>query len=44
MAPDAIPAGLGDEILALTKRFGRANWDALNRLEKIQKLEKMDVE
>ena len=33
LAPNAIPAELGEEILALTKRFGRANWDALNALE-----------
>ena len=30
LAPDAIPAELDEEILKLTKRFGRANWDALN--------------
>ena len=28
---------LSKEILAVTKRYGRANWDALNRLEKEQK-------
>jgi hypothetical protein len=33
LAPNAIPAELGEEILVLTKRFGRANWDALNALE-----------
>ncbi|MBQ2250758.1 MAG: 4-alpha-glucanotransferase, partial [Lachnospiraceae bacterium] len=33
MKKDLIPETLGDEILALTKRFGRANWDALNALE-----------
>ena len=30
LAPNAIPAELDEEILKLTKRFGRANWDALN--------------
>ena len=29
-----IPETLGPEILAVTKRYGRANWDALNALEK----------
>ena len=33
LAPNAIPVELDEEILALTKRFGRANWDALNALE-----------
>ena len=30
LAPNAIPAELDEEILKLTKRFGRANWEALN--------------
>jgi 4-alpha-glucanotransferase len=34
MAPGAIPEDLGPEMLKLTKRFGRANWDALKALEK----------
>ena len=33
MKKDLIPETLGDEILAITKRYGRANWDALNALE-----------
>ncbi len=33
MKKDQIPETLSDEILAMTKRFGRANWDALNALE-----------
>jgi 4-alpha-glucanotransferase len=39
MKKDLIPETLGDEILALTKRFGRANWDALNALEKAEEEE-----
>ena len=31
---------LAEEVLIVTKRFGRANWDAVNRLEKAKKLEK----
>ena len=34
MKKDMIPETLGEEILAMTKRYGRANWDALNALEK----------
>ena len=33
MLPGQIPAELGEKILEITKRFGRANWDALNALE-----------
>ena len=33
LAPGAIPEALDAEILRLTKLFGRANWDALNRKE-----------
>ena len=29
---------LAEEVLTITKRFGRANWEALNRLEKQEKL------
>ena len=32
MQPGQITKELGKEILAVTKRFGRANWDALDRL------------
>ena len=36
MKKDLIPETLGEEILALTKRYGRANWDALNALEEAE--------
>ena len=38
LTPGQITDELGEEVLIITKRFGRANWDALNRLEKAQKL------
>ena len=34
LAPGQLTDELAEEVLAVTKRFGRANWDALNRLEK----------
>ena len=37
LAPGQITDELAEEILIITKRFGRANWDALNRLEKAKK-------
>ena len=33
MVPGQIPAGMAEEILAVTKRYGRANWDVLNARE-----------
>ena len=37
LTPGQITDALAEEVLIITKRFGRANWDALNRLEKAQK-------
>ena len=37
LAPGQITNALAEEVLMVTKRFGRANWEALNRLEKEQK-------
>ena len=34
LLPGQIPEELTEEMLTITKRYGRANWDALNRLEK----------
>ena len=34
---DQIPADMAQEMLTITKRYGRANWDALNRMKKAQK-------
>ena len=31
LLPGQVTEELGEEVLAVTKRFGRANWDALNR-------------
>ena len=33
LLPNQIPEELGEQMLTITKRYGRANWDALNRLE-----------
>ena len=30
LAPGQVTEALGDELLAVTMRYGRANWDALN--------------
>jgi len=38
LVPGQITDELAEEVLIITKRFGRANWDALNRMEKAQKL------
>jgi 4-alpha-glucanotransferase len=32
LLPGLVTEELGQEVLAVTKRFGRANWDALKRL------------
>ena len=37
LAPGQITEELAEEVLIITKRFGRANWDALNRMEKAKK-------
>ena len=37
LQPGALTAKLGREVLEVTKRFGRANWDALNALEEKKK-------
>jgi len=34
LLPGQIPEALSEEILAVTMRYGRANWDALNAIEK----------
>jgi hypothetical protein len=33
---------LGKEVLAVTKRFGRANWDALNALDEKRKSKRQE--
>ena len=38
LAPGQVTDALAEEVLIITKRYGRANWDALNRMEKSQKL------
>jgi 4-alpha-glucanotransferase len=38
LTPGQITDALAEEVLIITKRFGRANWDALNRMEKAKKL------
>ena len=37
LLPGQVTDELAEEVLIVTKRFGRANWDALNRMEKAQK-------
>jgi hypothetical protein len=37
LLPGLLTKELGKEVLAVTKRFGRANWDALNALEEKRK-------
>ena len=34
LTPGQVTGELGEEMLAMTKRYGRVNWDALNALEK----------
>jgi 4-alpha-glucanotransferase len=34
LTPDQLPKGLEKEILEITKRFGRFNWDILDRRER----------
>ena len=38
LLPGQVTDELAEEALIVTKRFGRANWDALNAMEKAQKL------
>ena len=42
LCPGQITDELAEEVLIITKRFGRANWDALKRLEKQQKQTETD--
>ena len=42
LTPGQITDELAQEVLIITKRYGRANWDALNRLEKAQKRTETD--
>ena len=42
LLPGQMTEELGKEILTITKRFGRANWDALNRMESAQKQTETD--
>ena len=42
LQPGALTVKLGREVLEVTKRFGRANWDALNALAEKKKSAKMD--
>ena len=42
LLPGQITEELGQEMLVATKRYGRANWDALNALEKAEKAEKAE--
>ena len=42
LLPGMLTAKLGKEVLTVTKRFGRANWDALNALAEQKKAAKMD--
>ena len=37
LLPGQLTGELGEEILIFTKRFGRANWGALNAMEKAAK-------
>ena len=43
LAPDAIPETLSEEILVLTKRYGRANWDALRPEETTEETTEEDA-
>jgi len=38
LLPEQLSESACEEMREVTKRFGRANWDALNRLEKAQKV------
>ncbi len=44
LLPGQLTRELGREVLKVTKRFGRANWDALDRLEKAKKRVRMTKE
>ena len=39
LLPGQVTEELAEEVLIITKRFGRAHWDAVKRLEKEQKLD-----
>jgi 4-alpha-glucanotransferase len=38
LLPGQVTDELAEEVLIITKRFGRANWDALKAMEKAKKL------
>ena len=40
MLPGQLTGALGKEVLKVTKRFGRANWDALDRMKLAKKMAK----
>ena len=42
LLPGQVTDELAEEMLIITKRFGRANWDALNRMEKAAKKAETD--
>lgn len=44
LLPGQITEELGEEVRNVTKRFGRANWDALNALEEKQDSETDKIE
>ena len=44
LLPGQITEELGEEVRNVTKRFGRANWDALNALEEKQNSETDKIE
>ena len=43
LTADRLTDEVAKEMLTVTKRYGRANWDALNRLEKKAKAEKAEI-
>ncbi|MBP3412183.1 MAG: 4-alpha-glucanotransferase [Oscillospiraceae bacterium] len=42
LLPNQIPTELNDEVLEVTKCFGRANWDALNRQKSVEEQSERD--
>ena len=43
LLPDQIPEELSEQMLVVTKRYGRANWTALNRLEEAAEEETEEI-